>query len=187
MPSPSSLNAILSIASLTRRSDPKSQFGPVKSGISALSCTASAKPVSGTDAPLGKQFVENGEDLRGVTHTPHREMRMRRGDFAVRAPQVAVARQPREAAAHSIANLDIGEILAKRQHIAAQQRDAATAVRAVIVTVGGLRTVDVPAVDRIPCARSPAFFPVPSRPPCPRFRGCRRTSPRRPPPRYWYA
>ena len=57
-------------------------------------------------------------------------MRMRRGDFAVRAPQVAVARQPRQAATHSIANLDIGEILAKRQHIAAQLFDLGMALRA---------------------------------------------------------
>src|SRR5438477_4785362 len=149
MSSPSSLNAIFSIASLTRRSDPKSQLGPVKSGISALSCVASAKPVSGTDAPLGKQFVEHGEDLRRIADAPHGEMRMCRGDLAVGAPQIAVAGQSSQASAHPIADLDIGEILAERQDLAAQERDAAAAVGAVIVAVGGLCAIDVPAVDRI--------------------------------------
>src|SRR4029077_4228469 len=130
MSSPSSSNAIRSIASLTRRNEPKSQLGPVNSGISALSCTASAKPVLGTDAPLGKQFVENGKDLRRIANPPHREMLVGRRHLAVGAPQIAVARQPGQAAPHAVADLDIGEILAERQHVAAEQIDTAGGVRA---------------------------------------------------------
>src|SRR4029077_5799458 len=127
MSSPSSSNAIRSIASLTRRNEPKSQLGPVNSGISALSCAASAKPL-GTNAPFGKQFVKNGKDLRRIANPPHRKMRVGRRHFAVGAPQIAVTRQPGQAAPHPVADLDIGEILAERQHLAAQQRDAAAAV-----------------------------------------------------------
>src|SRR4051794_4939416 len=148
MSSPSSSNAIRSIASLTRRNEPKSQLGPVNSGISALSCAASAKPL-GTNAPLRKQFVEYGEDLRRIAHPPHREMRMGRRHFAVGAPQIAVARQTGQAAAHPVADLDIGEILTERQNLAAEQRDATAAVGAVIVAVRGLRPIDVPPVGRI--------------------------------------
>src|SRR6202011_2706622 len=127
MLSPSSSNAIRSMASLTRRNDPKSQLGPVNSGISALSCAASAKPVLGTDAPLGKQFVENRKDLRRVADPPHREMLVGRRHLAVGAPQIAVARQPGQAAAHAVADLDIGEILAERQNVAAEQRNTPAA------------------------------------------------------------
>src|SRR5258706_4950803 len=149
MSSPSSSNAMRSIASLTRRNEPKSQLGPVNSGISALSCAASAKPVLGTDAPFGKQFVENSKDLRRVAYPPHREMLVSRRHFAIGAPQIAVARQPGQAAPHAVADLDIGEILAERQHVAAEQRYATAAVGAVIVAVGGLRAIDVPPVDPI--------------------------------------
>src|SRR5258707_11548573 len=148
MSSPSSSNAIRWIASLTRRNPPKPQLGPVKSGISALSCAASAKPL-GTNAPFGKQFVENGKDLRRIANPPHREMLVGRRHFAVGAPQIAVARQPGQAAPHTVADLDIGEILAERQHVAAEQRYATAAVGTVIVAVGGLRAIDVPPVDRI--------------------------------------
>src|SRR3984893_19270530 len=125
MSSPSSSNAIRSIASLTRRNDPKSQLGPVNSGISALSCAASAKPVLAPDAPLGKQFVENGKDLRRIANPPHREMLVGWRHLAVGAPQIAVARQPGQAAPHAVADLDIGEILAERQGVAPAPRHTA--------------------------------------------------------------
>src|SRR5438874_137600 len=144
MSSPSSSNAIRSIASLTRRNPPKSQLGPVKSGISALSCAASAKPL-GTNASLGKQFVENGEDLSRIANPAHREMLVGRGDFAVGAPQIAVARQPGQATAHPVADLDIGEVLAERQHVAAEQGDATAAFGAAIVAGRSPRAVRVPA------------------------------------------
>src|SRR5258707_6519795 len=92
MSSPSSSNAIRSIASLTRRNPPKSQLGPVNSGISALSCAASAKPL-GTNAPFGKQFVENGKDLCRIANSPHREVLVGRRHLTIGAPQIAVARQ----------------------------------------------------------------------------------------------
>src|SRR5580700_5562051 len=135
MSSPRSSSAIRSIASYTRRNDPKSQLGPVNSGMSALSCAASIRVLS-TDASFCKQFMKHGEDLRRVADPPHREMRMCRRHFAIGPPQIAVARQPGETAAHAVANLDIGEILAQRQHLAAKQRDTAAAVGAVIVAVG---------------------------------------------------
>src|SRR6266852_2318006 len=148
MSSPRSSNAIRSIASYTRRNDPKSQLGPVNSGMSALSCAASRRVLS-TDAPFCKQFVEHREDLCRVADPPHRAMLMCRRHFAVGPPQIAVARQPGQAATHAVTDLDIGEILAERQDLAAEQRDATAAVGAVIVTVGGLRSVNVPAVGRI--------------------------------------
>src|ERR1700676_729848 len=157
MSSPSSSSAIRSIASYTRRNDPKSQLGPVNSGISALSCATSIRVLS-TDAPFCKQFMEHRENLCRVADPPHRKMWMRRRDFAIGPPQIAVARQPGEAAAHPVADLDIGEILAQRQHLAAEQRDATAAVGAVIVAVGGLRPVNVPAVGRIAGARDLQHF-----------------------------
>src|SRR6266545_1582981 len=142
------LKTIFSIASYTRRNDPKSQLGPVKSGISALSCATSIRVLS-TDAPFCKQFMEHRENLRRIADPPHREMRVRRRHFAVGPPQIAVARQPGEAAAHPVADLDIREILAQRQNLAAEQRDATAAVGTIVVAVGGLRAIDVPAVGRI--------------------------------------
>src|SRR6266851_3098690 len=152
MSSPRSSNAIRSIASYTRRNDPKSQLGPVNSGMSALSCAASRRVLS-TDASFCKQFVKHREDLCRVADPPHREMWMRRRHFAIGPPQIAIARQPGQAAAHAVADLDIGEILAQRQHLAAEQCDTTAAVRAVVVTVGGLRTINVPAVGGIAGAR----------------------------------
>src|ERR1700674_3789255 len=113
--------------------------------MSALSCAASRRVLS-TDAPFCKHLVEHREDLSRISAPPHREMWMCRRHFAIGPPQIAVARQPREAAAHPVSDLDIGEILAPRQHLAAEQRDAAAAVGAVIVAVGGLRPINVPAV-----------------------------------------
>src|SRR5579872_509784 len=153
MSSPSSSKAMRSIASYTRRSELKSQFGPVNSGISAFSCESSMARASSTDASLGKQLVEDRKDLRRLADPPHREMRVRRGDLAVGAPQIAVARQPGQAATHAVTDLDIGEILAQRQHLAPEQLYAAAAVGTVIVAVGGLCRVDIPAVCRIPRSR----------------------------------
>src|SRR6266851_4943947 len=152
MSSTRSSTAIRSIASYTRRNDPKSQLGPVNSGMSALSCAASIRVLS-TDAPFCKQFVENREDLCRIADPPHREMRMRRRHLTVGPPQIAVARQPGQAAAHAVADLDIGEILAQRQDLTAKQRNATAAVGAVIVAVGSLRPINVPAVGRITGAR----------------------------------
>src|SRR5665213_3442207 len=100
-----------SIASCTLRRPPKSQFGPVKSGIPAaaggLDLGLVAARVSGTDAPFGEEFVEDRENLRRIADPPHRKMLVRRGHFAIGAPQIAVARQPCEAAAGAVADLDI--------------------------------------------------------------------------------
>src|SRR5437867_6714948 len=108
MSRPSSSRAMRSIASYTRRNDPKSQLGPVKSGMSALSCAASTR-VLRTNASTCKQFVEHREDLSRVADPPHRKMRVGRRDFTVGPPQIAVARQSGQAAAHAVTDLDIGE------------------------------------------------------------------------------
>src|SRR5579862_2920266 len=144
-----------SIVSCTLRRPPKSQFGPVKSGVAGamsdfvFDLRVVVASVSGTDAPFGEEFVEDREDLRRIADPPHREMLMCWRDLAVGTPQIAIARQTREAAAGAVADLDIGEILAEWQHLAAEQRDAAARVRAVIVAVRGLRAVDVPAIGRV--------------------------------------
>src|SRR5215469_11574646 len=120
-----------SIESWTLRRPPKSQLAPVKSGVPLaasglrLAFGLASTSESGTDAPFGKEFMEDREDLRGIADPPHREMLMRRRDLVIGAPQIAVARQSGETAAGPVADLDIGEILAERQHLAAEQRDAA--------------------------------------------------------------
>src|SRR4051794_22320610 len=144
---PRSSNATRSIASYTRRNEPKSQFGPLNSGTSALSCAA-FKLLS-THAPLCKEFVEYREYLRRIADPPHREMRVRWRHFIIGAPQIAVARQSGQAAAETVADFDIGEVLAQRQDVVAEQRHAAAGVGAVIVAIRGLRAVNVPAVGRI--------------------------------------
>src|ERR1700690_998486 len=130
-----------SIASCTFRRPPKSQFGPVKSGVPIATgfLVLAVARASGTDAPFGKEFVEHREDLRRVADPPHREMRVGWGDLAVGAPQIAVTRQAGQAAAGAVADLDIGEVLTEREHLAAQERHAAAAVGAVIVAVRSLR------------------------------------------------
>src|SRR5215510_8653445 len=120
-----------SIESWTLRRPPKSQLAPVNSGVPLadsglrLDFGLASTSVSGTDAPFGKEFMEHREDLRRIADSPHGEMLMRRRDLVIGAPQIAVARQAGEAAAGPVADLDIGEILAQRQHIATQQRHAA--------------------------------------------------------------
>src|SRR5947199_4978771 len=114
--------------------------------MSAFSCASPVASALGTDASLGKQLVEHREDLRRLVDPPHREMRMRWCHFAVSAPQITVARQASQAAAHPVADLDIGKVLTQRQHLATQELHAAAAVSAVIVTVGSLCRIDVPAV-----------------------------------------
>src|SRR4051794_40341220 len=148
---PRSSNATRSIASYTRRNEPKSQFGPVNSGASALSCAASS--LLSTHAPLCKEFVEYREYLRRIADPPHRKMRMRRRHFIIGAPQIAVARQSGQATAETVTNFDISKVLAQWQDIVAEQRYATAGIGAVIIAIRGLRTVNVPAVGRIarPC------------------------------------
>src|SRR5207248_3275799 len=113
---------------------------------------------SGTDTPLCEQFVEHRENLRRVADPAHHEMRMDRRHLVVGSPEVAVSRQSGQAPSHAVADFDIGEILAKRQNLAAQQGNATSAVRAVIVAVGSLSRVDVPPVGGISRPRNLQHF-----------------------------
>src|SRR3954452_16351942 len=153
---PRSSTATRSIASYTRRNEPKSQFGPLNSGTSALSCAA-FKLLS-THAPLCKEFVEYREYLRRVAAPPHREMRMRRRHLIIGAPQIAVAGQSGQAAAETVTDFDISKILAQRQDIVAEQRYATAGIGTVIVAVRGLRAVNVPAIGRIARTRDFKHF-----------------------------
>src|ERR1051325_2646875 len=107
--SPSSSTAPRSTPSYPRRSEPKSQFGPVNSGASAL--VGAASSLLSTHAPFCEQFVEHREDLGRVADPPHCEMRVRRCDLVIGAPQIAVARQPGQAASQTVSHFNIGEVL----------------------------------------------------------------------------
>src|SRR5882672_6503171 len=150
MLSPSSPSAISSIASWTRCSVTKSQFAPSKSGFPSFSRTSDDFSGLAVGSFFGEKLMKHRKDLSAIADPLHRKMAVRRQHLAVRAPQIALARgDPVDA----LADLDIGEILAERQDLAAAQLAAAAAIGTVIVAVGGLRGVDVPSVERITLAR----------------------------------
>jgi hypothetical protein len=93
--------------------------------------------------------MEHRKDLCRIADPFHREMIVRRRNLAVGAPEIALARHRAVAA---LTDLDIGEILAERQNMAAEQLDAMPAIGPVIVAVRGLRRIDVPGVERIALA-----------------------------------
>src|SRR5436305_2259977 len=150
MLSPSSPRAISSIASWTRCSVVKSQFAPSKSGFPSFSRTSDDFSGLAVGSFFGEKLMKHRKYLSAIADPLHREMTVRRQHLAVRAPEIALARGD---AVDALADLDIGEILAERQDLAAQQLDAAAAVGAIIVAVGGLGGIDVPGVERIALAR----------------------------------
>src|SRR5437879_4330229 len=149
MSRPSSPSAISSIAACTRCRMVKSQLDPSNSGLPSFRRTNDDFFCSGVGSFFGEELMKHRKDLGAVADPLHREMTVRRRHLAVGAPKVALARH---AAVAALANLDIGEVLAERQYLAAEQLDAMTAVGAVIVAVGGLGGIDVPGIERIALA-----------------------------------
>src|SRR4051812_31717132 len=150
MLSPSSPRAISSIAAWTRCSVAKSQFAPSNSGFPSFSRTSEDFCGLAAGSFFGEKLMKHREYLSAIADPLHRKMAVHREHLAIRAPEIALSRRN---AVDALADLDIGEILAERQHLAAEQLDAAAAIGAVIVAVRGLRRVDVPGVERIALAR----------------------------------
>src|SRR5260221_1580083 len=149
MSSPSSPSAISSIAACTRCRIVNSQLDPSNSGLPSFRRTTDDFFCSAVGSFFGEELMNHRKDLGAVADPLHREMAVRRRHLTVGAPKVALARH---AAVAAVADLDIGEVLAERQYLAAEQLDAMAAVGAVIVAVRGLGGVDVPGVERVALA-----------------------------------
>src|SRR5260221_11472329 len=155
MLSPSSPRAISSIASCTRCRVVKSQFTPSNNGLPLFKRTRGDFSCLAVGAFFGEELMKHRKYLSAVADAFHRKVAVRRQDLAVGAPQIALARRD---PVNSFADLDIGKILAERQHLATQELDAMAAIGSVIVTVGGLGGVDVPGIERIALASDRQHF-----------------------------
>src|SRR5260221_3694100 len=149
MSSPSSPSAISSIAACTRCRMVKSQLDPSNSGLPSFRRTTDDFFCSAVGSFFGEELMKHRKDLGAVADPLHREMAVRRRHLTVGAPKVPLARH---AALSAVADLDIGEVLAERQYLAAEQLDAMAAVGAVIVAVRGLGGLDVPGGERVALA-----------------------------------
>src|SRR6266404_5219485 len=127
----------------------KSQLDPSNSGLPSFRRTNDDFFCSAVGSFFGEELMKHRKDLGAVADPLHCEMAVRRRHLTIGTPKVALARH---AAVAALADFDIGEVLAERQHLAAEQLDAMAAIRAVIVAVGGLGGIDVPGVEGVALA-----------------------------------
>src|SRR6266550_8757958 len=125
MSRPSSPSAISSIAACTRWRMVKSQLDPSNSGLPSFRRTNDDFFCSGVGSFFGEELMKHRKDLGAVADPLHREVTVRRRHLAVGAPKVAL---PRHATIATLADFDVGEVLAERQHLAAEQLDAMAAI-----------------------------------------------------------
>ena len=90
--------------------------------------------------------MEDRVDVFRGSHAPHGEVLMPPADLGIAVPH---RRLLRVVEALAVRRLDVGEVLADRQHLLVEQLHAARHVVVEVVAVGRLRRVDVPVGRRI--------------------------------------
>src|SRR3712207_34803 len=144
--------AISSIASWARWIVSKSHSGPSNRTPSR---DGAGSVVSANGSLVGEELVEYREDLGGVRHLAHGEVRMTLRHRLVGLPQRGAHRGEADRRARFVADLDVGEVLHRRQNLLVEEAGAAAGIARQIVAVRGLGGVDVPGLQRVALADDP--------------------------------
>src|SRR5690606_3917806 len=132
-------------------SEARNSTRPPRTEAGGSTPSSSRRSLLAAGSGAGEQLAEYGVDLARRRHAPHGEVGMHVGDLAVAGPCDALHGRDLRFGHH----LNVGEVLADGQDLPLQHRYAALHVVVEVVTVGGLRGIDVPIIRRIALVNDP--------------------------------